>query len=231
MIDIQDIHIDDTNWRITANRSGGVTHHLLRDTINDFAKEIENKAKEFAPLGQPPPIGGSRSPGQLKAEGVVRIDSEIGHHQSGDFGIPGEEVTQFPAFPKAGEAPGSSGFTVRGAGGRFTRAETIQAPGYRFTGGGLGTAYVTTAQVILNPAVPHAYWVHQGTGIYGPHHHPIVPRVAPYLVFHWHGRRWEKKSVRGQQPQPFLTEAYVYVNNIYAPAKVSQLRAQLSAEL
>jgi hypothetical protein len=223
MIDIQDIQIDDTNWRITAAKSGGITHHLLRDTINDFAKEIESKAKEFAPIGQPPPIGGSRQPGQLKAEGVVRIDSEIGHARQGDFGIPGEVVTPFPAF--------GGGLTVRGAGGRFTSATDIHEPGYRFIGGGTRTAYVTTAQVILNPAVPHAYWVHQGTGIYGPHRHPIVPRVAPYLVFHWHGRRWEKKSVRGQQPQPFLTEAYVYVNNIYAPAKVSQLRAQLSAEL
>lgn len=89
--------------------------------------------------------------------------------------------------------------------------------------------HVYTARVQLNPEVKHAKWVHEGTGLFGPYHSPIVPRKAKFLVFYWHGRKWEKKSVRGQQAQPFLTEAFEYVRNVYEPAKLSQLRAEIRA--
>lgn len=37
------------------------------------------------------------------------------------------------------------------------------------------------AQVGSN--LPHAIWTEQGTGIYGPHHTPIVPRTHKYMKF------------------------------------------------
>ena len=226
MFDFKDIEIDDRNFRLMAERSGTVTTTLLLQTINNIARDVEQKAKEFAPIGKA--VGGNRGyvPGKLKAEGIIREDAHA-FETPGDTGDPGSFVTTTPAigggFSVRGGNPGNRGqFSRRPGGAELT-------PGTRFTG--IRPRTFVEAEVLLNPLVPHAKWVHQGTGIYGPHHHPIVPRVAPYLVFRWHGRMFVKKSVRGQVPQPFLTEAYIYVNNISTPAKVSVLKAELSAEL
>ena len=226
MIDIKDIEIDDQQWRIAAARSSVVTKSLLVDTINDLARQVEAKAKEFAPLG----LGENQKdvPGTLKKEGIVRHDAHI-ISLGGDLGQPGSFVTDSPAI--------GGGFSVRGGNpanrGQFSRRipGTPNIPGTKFLGGGIGGSRVVAAVVELNPMVRHAEWVHRGTGIYGPHHAPIRPRVAPFLVFRWHGRFHAKTSVRGQKPQPFLTESYIYVNNIYAPARLSVLRAELGAEL
>lgn len=218
-----DVFIDDQNWRIRASSSSFVTTRLLINAVNDIAKEVEEKAREFAPLGEPPPQGSSRAPGTLKREGIIRHEARRFSTDGGDEGLPGEVVTNIPAFH-------GRGFIVRGGNplnrGQFSSASLTRPPGFVFRG---FRAVITNveAEVELNPLVEHAKWVHEGTGIYGPFHRPITPRVAPYLVFHWHGRRFSKKSVRGQPPQPFLTEAYVYVNNVYAPVRLSQLRAEL----
>ncbi len=55
----------------------------------------------------------------------------------------------------------------------------------------------------------YAVWVTGGTGLYGPHHTRIVPRRAPFLVFKPKGspRTIYARSVRGQEPQPFLVNA------------------------
>jgi len=220
MIDIDDIHIDDREWRIHAERSGAITTRLLVHTINEIARDVESKAKEFAPIGKG--FNPTDVPGTLKRHGVIRHDAHAHDISTGDSGVPGESVTDISAF--------GGGFTVRGSGGRFTSATQQFDPGHIFTGG-FRSRTIVSAVVELNPLVRHAKWVHEGTGIYGPAHHPIVPRVKPFLVFRWHGRRFEKKSVKGQKPQPFLTEAYIYVNNVSTPAKLSILRAELSAEL
>lgn len=55
--------------------------------------------------------------------------------------------------------------------------------------------------------VYYAMYVHEGTGIYGPVGHPIVPRRARFLVFEWHGQTWFLRSVRGQKPNPFADRA------------------------
>lgn len=47
-------------------------------------------------------------------------------------------------------------------------------------------------------------WVNDGTGIYGPRHAPIRPKRAKVLHFHWKGREWFLKSVKGQKPQKFV---------------------------
>ena len=220
MIDIKDIEIDDKEWQISAARSSTVTKSLLVHTINELAKEVEMKAKEFAPIGK----GENQKdvPGTLKKEGIIRHNASL-VSGGGDFGPAGAIVTDIPAF--------GGGTSVRGPGGRFVSAPSGFSPGHVFQGGGGGTSRIVSAIVELNPLVRHAKWVHQGTGIYGPHHAPIRPRVAPFLVFRWHGRYHAVTSVRGQKAQPFLTESYIYVNNVYAPAKLSELRAELSAEL
>ena len=54
----------------------------------------------------------------------------------------------------------------------------------------------------------YARWVHDGTGIYGPHHQLIKPRNANVLA--WHGNMGEfvfAKSVKGMPPNPFLKDA------------------------
>jgi len=52
--------------------------------------------------------------------------------------------------------------------------------------------------------VHYLTWVNEGTGIYGPHHQRIRPVHARVLHFHWKGREWFVKSVRGQEPKHFV---------------------------
>ena len=47
-------------------------------------------------------------------------------------------------------------------------------------------------------------FVNDGTGIYGPRHRRITPKHAKVLHFHWKGREWFVKSVRGQPPKKFV---------------------------
>jgi len=77
-----------------------------------------------------------------------------------------------------------------------------------------------------NPA--HARWVHEGTGIFGPLKLPIVPKRAKFMVFEINGRIFRKKSVRGQEPQPYMENAYEVVNRSFVPARIELLKAKLS---
>lgn len=55
--------------------------------------------------------------------------------------------------------------------------------------------------------VHYAMFVHEGTGVYGPVGHPIVPVQAQFLRFEWHGRIWFMRSVRGQEANPYIDRA------------------------
>lgn len=208
MIEVNDVSIEKERYRIGLTRVGLSIDAFLKDHVDDLADEVASKAKELAPRGPT---------NRLKTEGVV-VHKE-------DFEIPGEGrpggelVTEVAAF--------GGGHSVRGAGGRFTAATKEFSPGHIFSG--VLTNHTYQAFVELNPLIRHAKWVHQGTGLYGPYHSPIVPVRAPRLVFYWHGRKWRKRSVRGQKPQPFLDQAYEYVRNVYEPAKLSVLRAEIDA--
>ena len=46
-------------------------------------------------------------------------------------------------------------------------------------------------------------WVNDGTGIYGSGSR-ITPKTAKVLHFHWKGREWFVKSVKGQKPKHFV---------------------------
>lgn len=67
------------------------------------------------------------------------------------------------------------------------------------------------AAVVAFP-VWYARLVHDGTGIYGPHHQPIRPKRAKFLRFkpRGSGRYVFAKQVKGMAPNPFLRNALVY---------------------
>jgi hypothetical protein len=224
MIEINDIEIDDTRFSMRMEANGFITSRLLLDAVDDIAQRVKSVAEDRAPMGKGE--NPRDRPGTLKEFGVIKKDAER-HFVSGEFGSPGAFVD--PTAPAIG-----GGFSVRGGNplnkGQFSKRPSggfENLPGHVFSGEGSRT--IVTASVELNPAVPHAKWVHEGTGIFGPRHTPIVPVRAKYLRFRWRGKKRAMKSVRGQPAQPFLTEAYAYVNNVYANARVSELRAELAA--
>lgn len=55
----------------------------------------------------------------------------------------------------------------------------------------------------------YARFVHDGTGIFGPEHHYIVPKNGKFLVFTPKGELKEvwTKRVKGMEPNPFLKDA------------------------
>ena len=59
----------------------------------------------------------------------------------------------------------------------------------------------------------HLVWVNNGTGVYGPHHHRIVPKNARVLHFNWKGKEWFLKSVKGQKGQKFVEQSMSEVMN------------------
>lgn len=63
--------------------------------------------------------------------------------------------------------------------------------------------------VRIGTNVHYALWIHEGTGIYGPHRTRIVPRRARYLRFKAKGmdRYIYRKSVKGIKPNRFLVKA------------------------
>ncbi len=52
---------------------------------------------------------------------------------------------------------------------------------------------------------PYSRYVHEGTGLYGPHRTKIVPKTAKAL--YWPGARHPVRAVKGMEGQPFLTDA------------------------
>lgn len=63
--------------------------------------------------------------------------------------------------------------------------------------------------VVVATNVRYARWVHDGTGIYGPHGALIRPRTRKYLRFRPQGagKYVYAKTVKGMRPNPFLRNA------------------------
>jgi len=61
----------------------------------------------------------------------------------------------------------------------------------------------------IGTSVRYAWFVHNGTGIYGPRHTVIRPKRAQYLVFKPSGLNHVifAKQVKGMRPNPFLKDA------------------------
>lgn len=67
-----------------------------------------------------------------------------------------------------------------------------------------------TGRVIQDSKVAkYGVWVHEGTGIYGPHGTPIVPVKAKMLRWKTRdGKVMVKRSVKGQKPNPYMKKAF-----------------------
>jgi hypothetical protein len=138
--------------------------------------------------------------GALRAHPVDRTDVTIG------------EITESPSM-RIGSV------SVRGPGGRFMGAAE---PG---EGRLIARSTMTVAK-----EPKHAIWVHNGTGVYGRFHHPIVARRPNgFMVFDAYGRHFRRKTVKGQQANPFLEKAYVIINKDYVPLRVERLRLEIRA--
>lgn len=119
--------------------------------------------------------------------------------------------------------------TVEARAPLFGGGFAIQGPlGFVKGRGDVGGRDVVHIVIEVAKEPKHAIWVHEGTGIFGEHHTPIVPRTANFLVFRYHGKKYRRKFVFGQQPQPFLTEAYEYVDRTYVPRRVERLREEIA---
>jgi hypothetical protein len=187
--------------------------HATVEAVKDVADAIEAEASAQAPLGKT---------GELKAHPVDRADTSGG---SGIF-IPGEFLnrgesieTRALSFVSAGQSPK---FTVRGHGGRFVRATPFERAGFMERD--------TPEKIVMTiPEEPaHARWVHDGTGIYGPNNHPIIPNSGKIMVWeNEDGNTIKAKSVKGQKANPYLERAFVIIERTFYPARVEALRAEI----
>lgn len=64
---------------------------------------------------------------------------------------------------------------------------------------------ITGGKGVVKVTAEYGEYVHQGTGIYGVHVHPIVPVDKKALM--WTGAAHPVRSVKGQKPNPFLMNA------------------------
>ena len=55
--------------------------------------------------------------------------------------------------------------------------------------------------------VLYASFVNDGTGIYGTVGRRVTPKRAAVLVFQWMGQTWFRRSVKGQQANPYADRA------------------------
>lgn len=137
--------------------------------------------------------------GELKLHPVDRSESRLGQVER-NFSIGG-------------------GFSARGARGRFVK-------------GALPEEAIGNAVVIIGltlPVVPkEAIFVHEGTGLFGKYHTPIVPTKSSHLVFTLEGRRrFVVKSVKGQVANPYLTKAYELIDRVWVSVEVEKLKAKI----
>jgi len=61
-------------------------------------------------------------------------------------------------------------------------------------------------QGVVEATAPHARWVHDGTGIYGPRHRAIQSR-GRLMAWRGNGEDVFARRVRGMPPNPFLKDA------------------------
>lgn len=197
-VNVQVEGLDDV-VRIFGDADSAKGVFLLRDALDDIADRIEEIAKILAPSGE---SGSGGSPGDLKAHPTERQT------------IFGAVETRAPLFVKKGEQPGAS-FAIRGPRGFVP---------------GRGTAAKETVshiEITLPDHPEYARWVHTGTGVFGPYKTPIVPVHAKRLIYYQHGEKHIARSVKGQPAQPYLHQAYEFVDRDYVPKRIALLRTEI----
>ncbi len=75
-------------------------------------------------------------------------------------------------------------------------------------------------------------WLAEGTGIYGPHQSPVVPRAKKALAFRWKGRAWVLKSVKGMPANLWEARAFEEVPAVAEAmgAEIAQMVARALTE-
>lgn len=91
---------------------------------------------------------------------------------------------------------------------RISSTPAVYQPG----GAGGGGTWVAKAGVRESPRFPDpkrdpAYWVYEGTGLFGPHRTEILPRSGNFMVFKSKGRWVFTDVVKGQEPQRLWVSA------------------------
>ena len=91
--------------------------------------------------------------------------------------------------------------------------QTLQENTPKDTGAGAKAYKIKKSdnQHIISNDTEYLPWVNDGTGIYGPRRQRITPKTAKFLHFHWKGREWYLKSVRGQRPQKFVEVSMIEI--------------------
>jgi hypothetical protein len=108
------------------------------------------------------------------------------------------EIQMLHAEQLANEFAGLyQGLAPKGQTGNFARS--IEATAFPTARG-----FVVEVQTEMGNV---AQWLRQGTGIYGPFHQRIYPKVAKALAFEWLGQHWVLGSVAGMRPNPWEQEA------------------------
>lgn len=93
--------------------------------------------------------------------------------------------------------------------------------------------------IAVGYGAPYAKWVEAGTGIWGPHRTPILPKQGNFLRFKAFdpkkrpGKRpfLFRHSVLGQVPQRFMLKAYMDTNRLYVPTRTQVLKNQIARAL
>lgn len=68
----------------------------------------------------------------------------------------------------------------------------------------------------------YPFMVHEGTGLFGALKRMITPRTAPAMVFPGRTGLVVARRLKGQEPQPFVAEAFVDVN-VYLPQRLDKM--------
>ncbi len=76
------------------------------------------------------------------------------------------------------------------------------------------TSYITKGRGTIRATAPYASYVHEGTGLYGPHKQMIIIKAKPGKALYWPGAEHPVKSVRqkGHRPNPFFDKAVKQIN-------------------
>lgn len=228
-----DIQIKDIfeGYKVLGEMQGGIDY-LLRDAVADIADKLEEFAILNAPDGEdkdPASYSWRDRPSvQLKENPVDRNSYTRKTPARFIAGEPGGTVTDFPLIVGKGRAPGSGGFAVRGARGRFVkrRGYTVGQWLASIPNEWTTPELVAYEEVTVTQVVPYAMFVHEGTGQkyaktsdFMMYTSSVCKRRTPAL--------YKLKTAKGQHANPYLLHAYYEVEPSYTAARVAKLRSEL----
>lgn len=208
----------------------GEIDYRLKEAVHDVADALEEAAILNAPDNRDPAAytWRDRPSIELKEQPVDRkswtrrIPSQYFEEE------PGGTVIDAPLFVGKGQKPGSGGYAVKGAGGRFVKRRGFTVGQILATIPGFYTnpQLVAYEELTVTEVVPYAIFVHNGTA-------PYTAKNADFMMYTSAlckartPRLYKLKSVAGQAAQPYMQWAYNEVEPAYTNARVAQLRAEL----